>query len=150
DNQGSVANMTSPTGAAEWTYTYDPYGNARLTTQNDPNAPTSLLRYTGQLTDPTTGFYDLRRRMLDPTVGRFLEIDPISAMPSEPHSAAYVYSKDRPTAFSDPSGACVALPGQAFASAWESEWGSQAVSSTDQLSAFLSWLGDYLAGRPTG
>ena len=71
DAYGSVANLTSATGAAEWTYATDPFGTATAT-QNDPSAPTNVMRFDGQLLDPISGLYDLRARVMDASLGRFL------------------------------------------------------------------------------
>lgn len=69
-------------------------------------AGTSLaLGYTGQLTDPTTGFIDLRARQLDPTLGRFLSVDTVQ--PNAPGTQGYnlyAYTANNPTTWVDPSG----------------------------------------------
>ena len=67
---------------------------------------TSLsLGFTGELTDPTTGFVDLRARELDPTLGRFLSADTVQ--PNAPGSQGYnlyAYVANNPTTWTDPSG----------------------------------------------
>ncbi len=63
------------------------------------------LGYTGQLTDPATGFVDLRARELDPTLGRFLSADTVQ--PNAPGSQGYnryAYVANNPTTWVDPSG----------------------------------------------
>ncbi len=63
------------------------------------------LGYTGELTDPTTGFVDLRARELDPTLGRFLSADTVQ--PNAPGSQGYnlyAYVANNPTTWTDPSG----------------------------------------------
>jgi RHS repeat-associated protein len=103
DGQGSAANVTSSTGTAQWTYTYEPYGTVRSATSGS-GAPTNLMRFTGQLVDATTGLYDLRARMYDPAAGRFLQQDPIEHSLLTPLSASYAYVNGRPTVLVDPSG----------------------------------------------
>ena len=60
---------------------------------------TSLsLGFTGELTDPSTGFVDLRARELDPTLGRFLSADTVQ--PNAPGSQGYnlyAYVANNPT-----------------------------------------------------
>jgi RHS repeat-associated protein len=63
------------------------------------------LGFTGELTDPTTGFLDLRARDLDPALGRFLSRDTVS--PNAPGSQGYnpyAYVANNPTTWTDPSG----------------------------------------------
>jgi len=104
DVLGSVVNLTDASGAKEWSFTYEPYGTVRASTKDNPSAPTNLLRFTGQLFDPTTSLYDLRARQYDPGTGRFLEQDPLVGPRVEPFSSQYVYVRDRATVATDPSG----------------------------------------------
>jgi RHS repeat-associated protein len=104
DPLGSVANLTSSSGATQWTYTYEPFGAARSITKNDPAAPTNLMRFDGQLIDPVDNQYDLRARMYDPATGRFLQRDPLPAPRCQQQVGSYVYAADRPTVLDDPSG----------------------------------------------
>ena len=92
------------TGAVEWTYSYDPYGNARSTTKVDSSAPDNISQYTGQLLDPDTGLYDLRARVYDSTTGTFISTDPMPLPATQPAVSLYVYGNDEPLLFSDPSG----------------------------------------------
>jgi RHS repeat-associated protein len=104
DALGSVANLTKSTGATEWTCVYEPFGSPRSTTQNDPSAPTNVMRYTGQLLDSGTSLYHLRARQHDSSNGRFLQLDPQAPRPSDAYFSSYVYAQDRPTVLTDPSG----------------------------------------------
>ncbi len=63
------------------------------------------LGFTGQLTDPSTGFIDLRARELDPTLGRFLSADTVQ--PNAPGTQGYnlyAYTANNPTTWTDLSG----------------------------------------------
>lgn len=63
------------------------------------------LGFSGELTDPTTGFLDLRARDLDAALGRFLSRDTIS--PNAPGSQGfnlYAYAANNPTTWADLSG----------------------------------------------
>jgi RHS repeat-associated protein len=104
DNLGSVANLTSASGAGQWTYAYEPYGTLRTETQDDPSAPANAMKFTGEQLDPT-GLYHLRAREFDPALGRFLQRDPAEASPLSGAISTYVYTGDQPTRFVDPSGA---------------------------------------------
>lgn len=104
DNLGSVVNLTSPTGIPQWTYAYEPYGATRTEIQDDENALPSVMKFNGQLLDPT-GLYYLRARQYEPEAGRFLSLDPLAASVGQPQIAHYTYADARPTALVDPSGA---------------------------------------------
>ncbi len=102
DNLGSVATLTSASGTTQWTYAYEPYGVIRAETQDEPGAPQNPMKFTGELLDET-GLYYLRARQYDPTMGRFLQVDPADPTRSG-RSAPYVYVDDRPTTMIDPTG----------------------------------------------
>jgi RHS repeat-associated protein len=104
DLLGSVTNLTSATGATEWTYSYEPFGAIRTQTQNDPNAPANPMQFAGEYLDPT-GLYDLRAREYAPATGSFLEVDPSGLALTVPYGSAYSYTGGRPTVMVDPSGA---------------------------------------------
>jgi RHS repeat-associated protein len=106
DGLGSVANLTSAAGTPQWTYTYEPFGSLKSEVNNDPTAPTNLVRFTGELIDTPTMLYHLRARQFDPSTGRFLSLDPAAPTPFAPYVSPYAYVNDRPTVFTDPSGRC--------------------------------------------
>jgi RHS repeat-associated protein len=106
DALGTVGNLTSATGVAQWTYTYEPFGAARSEVRNDPSAPTNVMRFTGELLDPSVGLYHLRARQYDPAAGRFLQVDPVAQSIFDPHVATYAYVNNVPTVWTDPSGRC--------------------------------------------
>ena len=103
DGIGSVLNLTSSTGATQWTYDYHSFGVARTTTKNVNKAPDNNLRFDGQYLDPT-GLYYLRARQYDPATGRFLGRDPAPDGINQPYLSPYVYARNGPTRFTDPSG----------------------------------------------
>jgi RHS repeat-associated protein len=96
--------LTKSTAAVEWTYTYDPNGNARTTTKVDPSAPTNPIQYTGELLDSETGIYDLRARLYGPSLGRFMTVDPLEYEIANPENASYIYVKNASLLLTDPSG----------------------------------------------
>ena len=103
DGLGSVVNLTSASGVTQWTYAYLPYDGVRTETKNQNQAPLNVLRFSGELLDPT-GLYYLRARSYDPGSGRFLSTDPASAGPSDPYVSAYAYANGNPVRFVDPTG----------------------------------------------
>jgi RHS repeat-associated protein len=109
DALGSVRGLTDSSGVLTGSTDYDAFGAIR--SQTGASLP---LGYTGELTDPTTGFLDLRARDLDPSLGRFLSRDTVS--PNAPGSQAYnpyAYVANNPTTWVDPSGQSIfeAAPG---------------------------------------
>src|SRR5207245_6566392 len=49
DAYSNAVNLTSSSGATEWTYGYDPFGGDSGTTKNDSNAPTNVVRFNSEL-----------------------------------------------------------------------------------------------------
>ena len=103
DGLGSAVNLTSSTGVTQWTYDYLPYGGVRTETKNQSQAPANVLRYTGELLDPT-GLYHLRARQFDVGTGQFLGVDPAAPGAREPYVSPYAYVNGNPINLSDRSG----------------------------------------------
>jgi RHS repeat-associated protein len=103
DGIGNIVNVTNAAGAKQWTYSYEPFGNPRTTTQNATGAPTNPLRFVGQYLDPTS-LYNLRARQYDPSTGQFLETDPTLAGRTSPYESTYDYAGQDPTNQYDFSG----------------------------------------------
>ena len=103
DGIGSVRNVTSSTGVAQWTDLYEPFGSIRTETRNSASAPANVMKFAGEYLD-ATGLYHLRARQYDPTIGRFMTADPASESAGAAAYATYVYSADRPTVMIDPTG----------------------------------------------
>jgi len=106
DALGSVANVTSSSGARRWTLAYEPFGTITTEQKSGGNAPTNLMKFTGEYLDPT-GLYHLRARQYDPTTGRFLSHDPVLSTAGQHHTSTYAYTQNRPTFLHDPSGAII-------------------------------------------
>jgi RHS repeat-associated protein len=69
---------------ARVTYDYDAFGNSVGSTGTTPN----VYRYQGEALDSETGLYYMRARYYDPTVGRFLNVDPMTDKGEHPYSYA--------------------------------------------------------------
>jgi RHS repeat-associated protein/uncharacterized repeat protein (TIGR01451 family) len=99
DAIGSTRLVTDPTGAVSATRSYDTFGTPRTSTGAAPT-----FGYAGQWTDPT-GLINLRARMYQPAVGRFLTPDRIQ--PNAPGTQGwnpYTYTANNPTTWTDPTG----------------------------------------------
>ena len=88
---GDVTDLTN----RNVTYDYDAYGNLRTDNMTDSNP----FRYCGEYQDSESGLIYLRNRYYDPTVGRFINEDPI-----KDGTNWYAYCGNNPIAFVDPSG----------------------------------------------
>ncbi|GAA1717743.1 RHS repeat-associated core domain-containing protein [Kribbella yunnanensis] len=79
----------------------DPYGNQRGTA---PASWPGQRGFVGGTNDPTTGLVHLGAREYDPTIGKFISVDP-QLDNTDPQSLnAYVYGNNNPITFSDPDG----------------------------------------------
>jgi RHS repeat-associated protein len=105
NRQGSVVAMSADSGTiAEGPHAYDAYGNGAPAT----GAP---FKYTGRRLDPETGLYYYRARYYSPTMGRFLQVDPVGMTPD---LNLYAYAGNDSANHSDPSGlarVCTQAPG---------------------------------------
>ena len=81
---------------------YTPYGKEIA---NDPYNTTVHVGYTGKLNDSNTGLSYYGARYYDPTLGRFLSIDPAGVDPQNPFSFnRYAYANNNPYRYIDPTG----------------------------------------------
>ena len=96
DAHGDVRFLTASTGAVTDTYDYDAFGNIVGSTGTTPN----VYRYQGEALDSETGLYYMRARYYDPTVGRFLNVDPMTGQGEHP----YTYAGADPVNGHDPTG----------------------------------------------
>jgi RHS repeat-associated protein len=60
--------------------------------------------FVGGTTDATTGLTHLGAREYDPTLGRFLSVDPIMDLADPQQMHGYTYANNNPITFSDPTG----------------------------------------------
>ena len=118
DRLGSVTDVTSSSGTAEWTYSYEPFGTTRTETKDDSSAPDNFVKFTGEYLDPI-GLYYLRARAYDPASGRLQTQDPIQSLSGgTPVQSPYSYAADEPTLLTDPSGLFAMPPEQSTVDAF--------------------------------
>ena len=77
DERGSVVALTNSAGQAIKALTYDEYGIPGAGNNQMPGGAVSRFQYTGQKWIPSLGMYDYKARTYSPTLGRFLQTDPI-------------------------------------------------------------------------
>jgi RHS repeat-associated protein len=101
DGQGSVRYLMDASGNILNTYTLDAFGNSISSTGTVPNENL----YDGEQVDANTGFYNLRARWMNPSIGRFQSMDSYEGETDEPLSLnKYSFTASNPMNLSDPSG----------------------------------------------
>lgn len=102
DRQGTAdVSVDSATAAADFR-DYTPFGDVRGT------APASWVGQRGYIgvgtADPTTGLTDIGAREYDPSIGRFVSVDPVFEDGQAAQMGGYAYAGDDPVGNSDPTG----------------------------------------------
>jgi len=109
DHLGSVDALTKEDGSVVARRSYDPFGQRRNPEWGKP-VPASFdslttLGFTGHESDDELGLVNMKGRVFDPKVGRFLTTDPIVSAPLSGQSwNPYSYVFNNPLSYVDPSG----------------------------------------------
>jgi len=106
DRNGDVVGLIDDTGHTIEHYRYDPYGTVHVfdgswDALSGGSAYGWRYLFEGQRFDATTGLYDFRHRAYDPTLGRFLQQDPMGYVDG---ANLYQMERSNPLAFADPMG----------------------------------------------
>ena len=106
DANMNVTALVEPDGDVAERVVYDPYGKPKFydgSWQNESynSAYASEILYCGYRYDTETGLYHVRHRTYHPTLGRWLQRDPIGYAAG---MDLYTYVRDRPTRLRDPFG----------------------------------------------
>lgn len=106
DALGSVVAKTDENGNVVERYDYEPYGAPVGAGVQDGPA------YTGHVSDSATGLSYMQQRYMDPQLGVFVSVDPISALtnPADFFNR-YEYAANNPYRFTDPDGRCAKVTG---------------------------------------
>jgi RHS repeat-associated protein len=101
DALGTPIATTGSTGAFIEKSEYEPYGQQ----VNVVGAPKDGPGYTGHVQDGATGLTYMQQRYYDPTIGRFLSVDPVTANSGTgANFNRYWYANNNPYKFTDPDG----------------------------------------------
>ncbi len=99
DGLGSITELTDHSGIVAQSYNYSSFG--KIESQLDPGF-VQPYTFTGREFDGETGLYFYRARAYDPTIGRFLQEDPLGFNGSDIN--LYSYVANNPLIWLDPLG----------------------------------------------
>jgi len=103
DPQGTPLAEADASGNITARFEYTPYGVSVSSMGAAPDGP----GYTGHVNDPDTGLVYMQARYYDPSMGRFLSVDPVTPSSGNTFSFnRYDYANNNPINHADPDGRC--------------------------------------------
>ena len=135
DAIGLPQKFTDATQAVVWDRVQDPFG--RQVSLTSSGGIDTSLRFPGQQADPDTGFAYNYLRDYDPTLGRYLQADPIGLAGG---INRYAYVGGNPVTHVDPEGTQAAIPMPAPPVAVPGSGGDVTQYGTPANKAAASWL----------
>ena len=118
DSLGSVVGLTGENGKVTQRFSYSPFGERSIVAQKGTqwfpyrhfgqrsvSAPSVTRGYTGHQHDLDAGVMDMKGRVYDPRLARFLSVDPVTGDPlNEQAYNGYAYVRNNPLRYVDPTG----------------------------------------------
>ena len=101
DHHGTMNVMVDADSLAVQRRRMTPYGELRGTA---PSAWAGQKGFVNGLEDKSTGLVQLGARAYDPTLGKFISVDPVTDVEDPQQLNAYAYGNNSPMTFSDPDG----------------------------------------------
>jgi len=102
DALGSPIAASDSEGNILWRESYQPYGERQ---QREPRANANRRWFTSHVEDADTGLLYMQARYYDPRIGRFMSMDPVGFVASNPMSFnRYLYVNNNPYKYVDPDG----------------------------------------------
>ncbi|MGW8329467.1 RHS repeat domain-containing protein [Streptomyces sp. NPDC055897] len=86
--------------------------------------------FIGGTKDTDTGLTHLGAREYDPTIGRFISVDPIMDLTDPQQAHGYTYGSNNPLLYSDPSGQ-MQMCGEGGAACYPGGWNNDGTTNTD-------------------
>jgi RHS repeat-associated protein len=132
DERGSITAVTNGTGVVQAIYSYDEYG----VPQTNSGSLASPFRYTGQVWLPEIGLYYYKARMYAPSLGRFIQTDPIGYGDG---MNMYAYVGNNPVNVSDTTGKCGEIGATDDSGNCHYGTGGLEASGMDSLESWSTW-----------
>ena len=145
DHQGNTRMVINEAGTMVQETEYFPFGLAIPRT-----AGSNKYKFLGKETQPETKWIDLQARFFDPTIGRFMSVDPETEGQLE--FSPYHYSYNNPIRFSDPDGRfpeCCGGVGD-FLTGVGQAFTEDFVGAASPIKASPGYVGAYNSGRTAG
>jgi RHS repeat-associated protein len=145
DGLGSVTEITGSTGNKIESYSYDVYGTPTVYAGNgavtNASRIANRLLFAGRDRDSDTGWYNYRHRYYNPSLGRFVQPDPLRMSGSGVN--LYRYCVNDPVNYRDPAG----LRPDGLDDPWFDRLGNWSRNRIDEAS---DWLGNNLPWQLAG